>query len=236
MKNNWAVPIAIVGAGVAIALALWFAGRAAAPTAKTPGSTTGDLSKVPTVTADDHILGDPNAPIKIVEYTDIECPFCKQFHATMEQIMATYGKQGQVAWVVRNFPLAQLHPNAPKMAEAAECIAHTLGNAAYFSFLDSVFTVAPAGSFFPLTQLDATAQKVGITATAAFDQCVAKDTYKDVITKGFNDAVAAGGQGTPFSIVITADGQRAALTGAQPYSSIKSIIDAALPAQGAATQ
>ena len=234
MRNQYWVPVAIVVAGVAIAGALWFAGKSATPAATTPG--TADVSKVPEVSADDHILGDPNAPIKIVEYTDIECPFCKEFHVTMEQIMAIYGAKGEVAWVIRNFPLAQLHPNAPKMAEAAECLAHAIGNAAYFKFLDLVFTIAPSGSFFPLSQLADTAAKAGISDTAAFNQCVANDTYKDLITGQFNAAVAAGGDGTPYSIVMIKGGQRVALSGAQPYSSLKSVIDTILTDQGGKAQ
>lgn len=221
--NSIAIPIAIIVAGALIAGALFVAGKATAPT-PTP---TDSASKVPPVTADDHILGNPDAPVVIIEYTDIECPFCKQFHATMEEIMDTYGASGQVAWVVRNFPIVQLHPNAPKMAEAAECIAHLVGNAAYFKFLDEAFVIAPAGSFFPLDRLSEVAVKVGASADA-FDTCIAKDTYKDLITKQFNDAVATGGEGTPHNIILTKDGQAVSLPGAQPYTTMKSVIDTIL--------
>lgn len=213
------VPLAILGAGALIAGALYFAGRE--PTQSDVG---GDASKVPAVSADDHILGNPDAPVVIIEYTDIECPYCKRFHATMEDIMNTYGKEGKVAWVLRNFPIAQMHPNAPKLAMAAECIAHELGNAAYWNFLTQVFTVAPVGTFFPMDRLTEVALKVGANADT-FNTCVAKDTFKDRITREFNDAVATGGTGTPHSIIVTRDGQTVVMDGAQPFATVKAVID-----------
>jgi protein-disulfide isomerase len=227
-QQNLAIPVAIVVAGIIVAGALFFAGKAVAPSnTATNTATTGDAFKVPPVAADDHILGNPGATVTIIEYTDIECPFCKQFHATMEEIMNVYGADGKVAWVLRNFPIVQLHSNAPKLAEAAECIAHELGNTAYWKFLTEVFTIAPSGSFFPLDRLTEVATKVGANADT-FNQCVAADTYKDLIAKQFKDATATGGQGTPHSIIVTADGQAVAMEGAQPYATVKSVIDSVI--------
>jgi protein-disulfide isomerase len=227
-QQNLAVPIAIVVAGLAIAGALFFSGRANQPPASSdPETSVGDASQVPLVTTSDHILGDPNAPIKVIEYTDFECPYCKKFHITMEEIMNTYGKAGEVAWVMRNFPIVQLHPNAPAIAEAAECVAALAGNAAYWNFLTELFTIAPQGSFFPLDRLSETATKVGTNA-GAFDLCVTKRTYKDLVATQFNDAVATGGEGTPHNIIVTNDGQFIPISGAQPYATLKSVIDSLL--------
>ena len=230
-EQNLAIPTAIILAGIIVAGALYFAGKASAP-ATSATSTATDPSKVPAVTVTDHILGDPNAPIKIIEYTDIECPFCKQFHVTMQEVMDTYGKDGKVAWVLRNFPLVQLHPNAPKLAEAAECIAHQVGNTAYWKFLSQIFTIAPSGSFFPLDRLTEVATSVGAN-TDTFNQCVAANTYKDLIAQQFKDAIATGGTGTPYNILLSG-GQANAIAGAQSYSTMKSLIDGILSDQGAA--
>ena len=143
-NNNLTVPIAIIVAGALIAGALFFAGRAATPTPNGGSNAQqGAEENVPPVSQDDHILGDPNAPVVIVEYSDIECPFCKQFHVTMQQIIDEYGRDGQVAWVYRHFPLAQLHPNAPRLAEAAECVNELGGSQAFWGFLDEIFEIAP---------------------------------------------------------------------------------------------
>lgn len=100
--------------------------------------TSPELDKVKPVTAKDHIQGDAKAPVKIVEYSDLDCPYCKQFHVTMNLVMEEYGKQGKVAWVFRHFPLEQLHPDAPRKAQASECVAELGGQQAFWTFVDRV--------------------------------------------------------------------------------------------------
>jgi len=224
--QNLSVPIAIVIAGAMIALALYLVGGGTTPSTNTNGAGTTEVKIVP-VASTDHILGNPNAPIKIVEYTDLECPFCKQFHATMKQIMAEYGESGKVAWVIRNFPLEQLHPNAPKLAEAAECIAELGGNDAYWKFLDTLFAAAPGNQMTDMTRLGEFATKVGVSATA-FNQCYTSGSMKAKVEKEFNDAIASGGQGTPHNIVVDAKGKTVPIPGSQPYATVKSIIDTVL--------
>ena len=124
-KNNMMIPGAIVIAGVLIAGAVIYSngGSPTTPTGAGAVQESGSTDKVRPISADDHILGNPNAPVKIVEYSDFECPFCKRFHDTMNQIMDEYGKSGDVAWVFRHFPLDQLHPvKARTEAVASECI------------------------------------------------------------------------------------------------------------------
>lgn len=103
------------------------------------------LEKMSPVTKADHILGSIDAPVKIVEYSDLECPFCKQFHNTMQKIMSEYGTE-KVAWVFRQFPLSQLHSKAPKEAEASECVAELGGNDAFWKFIDKINEVTPSNN------------------------------------------------------------------------------------------
>jgi len=228
--QNLTIPIAIVIAGVIVGGAIYLTSRGQTPAAATAtnSSDTQTIKKnIPPVTAADHIIGDINAPVKIVEYLDLECPFCKQFDGTMQQIMAAY--PGKVAWVLRNFPLQQLHPNAPKLALAAECVASLGGNDDYWKFKDSIFTQAPINTFFDMTKLTSTAEGVGVDGKA-FDSCVAAGTFEDKITGEFNDAIAAGAQGTPFSVLIAPDGTQIPIPGSQPYDQVKQAIDTALGA------
>lgn len=118
--QKFAIPLAIVIAGALIAGALYFVGIGRAPTGGGQGTDRVEKN-IRTVQKDDHILGSTDAKITIVEFSDPECPFCKQFHATMHKVIETYGKDGKVAWVYRHFPIAQLHPKAQKEAEAMEC-------------------------------------------------------------------------------------------------------------------
>lgn len=91
------------------------------------------------VSADDHILGNPSAKIVIVEYSDLDCPFCKSFHNTMHQIIK---EDGDVAWVYRHYPIPQLHPNAPKKAEETECAYDQKGNEGFWKYADKIFELA----------------------------------------------------------------------------------------------
>ena len=98
------------------------------------------------VTPADHILGNPNAEVFIVEYSDLECPFCKQFHKSMLEIMSEYGAEGKVAWVYRHFPLDQLHSKARKEAEATECATELGGNDAFWEYTNKIFEITPSNN------------------------------------------------------------------------------------------
>ena len=163
------------------------------------------------VSEDDHILGNPNAPVVIVEYSDTECPFCKTFHNTMHRLIDEYGKDGKLAWVYRHFPIDSLHSKARKEAEATECAAELGG-------LD-------------LSELPKIADEVGIKVSD-FESCLSSGKYANKIQEDFQDAVLAGAGGTPYSILVTRSGERIAIEGGQPYDVMKTIIDAALLNQG----
>lgn len=221
-QSTTSVALAIAFAGVVIALSIYFVFANHATT------TASGLPKVtiPAVTTSDHILGNPDAPIKIVEYADLDCPYCRQFEVTMKQIMSTYGANGQVAWVFRQFPIKELHPNAPKLAEAAECVASLGGNTAFWKFIDAVFTSPPANGSFDMSLLNATAVSAGV-ATSDFEGCLQSGKMQAVVQKAFDEATKAGAQGTPQNYVVTAV-DTIPIPGAQPYATVQSIIDTVL--------
>lgn len=182
------------------------------------------------VTPEDHILGDPNAPVKVIEFSDFECPFCKGFHSTLKQVMAEYGQAGKVAWIYRHFPLDDLHSKARKEAQGAECANELGGNEAFWAYAESIFEVTPSNDGLDLSQLPQIAEKVGLDRTK-FEACLEGDErggkFADHIEADYQDARAAGGTGTPYTIIV-AKGEAFPLTGAQPYGAIKAIIDLAL--------
>jgi len=232
MQQNLTVPIAIVVAGALIAGALFFAGRTTSPgTGNNPSSASGTLDAAPAIAADEHILGNPNADVIVVEYSDLECPFCKQFHTTMQDIMAEYGTSGRVAWVYRHFPLTQLHPKAPKESEASECATEQGGNDAFWKYVNRLYEITPSNNGLDSAQLPAIAEEIGLDV-GAFNACLASGKYASKIEAEFNDAVAAGGQGTPFNILIIKGGERVAIPGAYPYADMKNIIETALAGVG----
>jgi protein-disulfide isomerase len=73
---------------------------------------------VPAVSPSEHIRGNVNAPVTIIEYSDFQCPFCARFH---EVLKAAVASGSQVRWVYRHLPLSEIHPMAVPAAEAAEC-------------------------------------------------------------------------------------------------------------------
>lgn len=180
-----------------------------------------------TVSPSEHIFGDANAPVKIIEYSDMECPFCKNFHETMYKIMSDYAKDGRVAWVYRHFPLQQLHPKAIKEAQATECAAEIGGNDAFWKYLDRIFTLTPSNNGLDLALLPSLAKEIGVDQNR-FSDCINSNKYIDVITKSANDGVSVGVSGTPFSIVTTKKGNKYVISGAQTYEKVKEMVETAL--------
>jgi protein-disulfide isomerase len=196
-----------------------------------PGATPQDGTTVvrPVDPASDYILGNPNAPIMIVEYSDLECPFCKEFHTTMHQVIDYYGPSGNVAWVFRHFPLVQIHSKAPQEAEAAECAGEQGGSTAFFKFVDRLYEVTPGSNGLDLAQLPVIAGEVGLDVNA-FNQCLSSGKYTKRVSDSYADAIAAGGRGTPYTLVLVngklVEGGN--LSGAQPYDSMRAIVDTVL--------
>ncbi len=228
------MPIAIVIAGALIAGAVIYGGgkSPAVGTVNQPQQpvvqqNTGDLEKMTPISSKDHIRGNPNAPVKIVEYSDAECPFCKRFHTTMKEVMDEYGKAGKVAWVYRHFPLDQLHSKARKEAEATECAAELGGDDKFWLYLDRLMEITPANNGLDPAELPKIAQYVGID-TAKFNECLSSGKYAQKIEEHVQNATATGGNGTPWSIVVGKNGKKYPLSGAQPYASIKQLIEAAM--------
>lgn len=220
------VPLAIVVAGALIAGALYFSGgkQTNTPTdAALPTAVSAEGMRP--VDNTDHILGNPKAELVIVEYSDTECPFCKQFHNTMKRIMETYGKDGRVAWVYRHFPIDQLHAKARKEAEATECAADQGGNDKFWAFTNTLYERTPSNDGLDPKQLPIIAKDVGLDVNA-FNTCLSSGKFAAKVEADYQDALKAGARGTPYSLIITKkDGTKIPINGAQPYDSLKSTID-----------
>ena len=221
--------VAIIITGVIIAGAIIFVGnkqpQPVVQGTQPPQPDTAALEQMKPITAEDHIRGDINAPVKIVECSDTECPFCKRFHNTMKQVVAEYGSQ--VAWVYRHFPLDSLHEKARKEAEATECAAELGGNEKFWAYLDRLMEVTPSNDGLDSAELPKIAAYVGLDVTQ-FNTCLSSGKYVQKIEEHVQDAMATGGQGTPWSIVVGKDGKKYPLSGAQPYGTVKQLIDDAL--------
>lgn len=231
--QSLAIPVAIIIGFGLIAAAIYFGGRPTLPGANVTGTNedngaevAGDPTNINPVTADDHIRGNPNAPIVLVEYSDYDCPFCKNFHETMKQIMEEYGPSGDVAWVYRHFPLKELHPSAPKIAEAAECVADLGGNDAFWTFSDLVFEERETNEPTDMARLPEFAETAGVDRTA-FNECLESGDKAAAVTEDYENAIAIGGRGTPHTILLVGD-QQGVINGAQPLATVQQIIESLL--------
>lgn len=233
--KTYMIPAAIIIAGALIAGAVFyssgnkkidennFAAQINQPQAETGGS----VINIKPITDQDHILGNPDAPVKIVEYSDAECPFCKRFHPTLKQVVDEYGKNGQVAWVYRHFPLDAIHSKARKEAEATECANELGGNSKFWAYLDRLFEVTPSNNNLDPNELPGIAANVGLDK-AKFSECLNSGKYAQHVADDLADAQNSGGNGTPWSIVVAQNGKKLPLSGAQPYSAVKALIEIAL--------
>lgn len=235
--NQYLIPAAILIAGGFIAAAVFMGGGSGntAPVANTGNNQptqaapqpTGSTDAVRSVTSEDHIKGNPDAPIKIVEYSDFECPFCKRFHDTMNEIVADESNS-DVAWVFRQFPLEQLHPvKAMAEAVASECAAELGGNDAFWQFADRFMELTPSNNQTDIeTVIPQIVQEIGLDQTA-FQTCFESGKYDDHIQADIANAIETGGRGTPWSVLIAPNGKTFPINGAQPTASVQQLIELA---------
>jgi len=191
----------------------------AAPSAADAEPTIGNFRAV---SDSEHILGDKKSPLTIVEWSDFDCPFCERFHPTVQKISDEY--KGKVKFVYRHFPLTSLHPNAQKAAEASECVTELGGNDAFWKFADKILGDSGQST---ADKLATYAKDIGLNETK-FKSCLDSGKYTQKVQDDYNDAAVAGGQGTPYSVLIDSKGEKSAINGAQAYETVKAMIDAKL--------
>src|SRR3989344_9225291 len=210
-QNTFLIPLAIVIAGGFVAVAIYFGAGSGSPTATIDVDNQNTEIDLALVTERDHIIGSREASLVIVEYSDTECPFCKTFHNTMHQIVRDYDKE--VAWVYRHFPIAQFHSKASKEAEATECAAELGGNQVFWKYLDKIFETTNSNNSLDPNELPKIATAIGLDGNA-FNACLSSSRYAELVKKSVEEAIKAGALGTPYSVIVTRDGQKILINGA----------------------
>ena len=164
------------------------------------------------------IRGAADAPVTVVEFSDFECPFCKQTHPTLKQLLERY--PGKVRLAYRDFPLDSIHPQAQRAAEAARC-AQDQGK--FWEYHDVLFTQSPQ---LAVEDLRRYAGQVGLDVKK-FDGCLAAGTHKAAVQRDLDEGNRLGVTGTPAFFI---NGRT--LSGAQPLEAFTRLIDQEL-ARGA---
>lgn len=224
--KEYVVPAAIIVAGIFIAGAVVYGPAIRERTADSLESAVNTEPPAPgvpvevAVDSQDHIRGNIAAPVTIVEFSDLECPFCKSFHPTMQQVLSEYGDK--VRWVYKHFPLDQLHPKASKEAEAAECAGALGGNDVFWRYVDRVFEITPSNNGLNLALLPQIAEDLGLNRPA-FEACLNDGKYAERVKEDYRQGISLGVNGTPASFV-----NGVSISGAVPYEALKAAIDEAL--------
>lgn len=167
------------------------------------------------VTDQDHIRGNKDASVTIVEFSDFECPFCGRFAPTIEQAMTEYGDR--VRLVYKHFPLESIHPLARPAAEASECAAE---QGKFWEFHDMVFANQDLLTNDYLTKQIPTA--LGLDA-GRYNTCITSGKYSQRVDDDYQLGLTAGVRGTPHTLI---NGEP--VSGAESYAVVRAKIEAAL--------
>jgi protein-disulfide isomerase len=168
----------------------------------------------------DHIYGNPDAVISLIEYSDFECPYCKAFHATAKQFVDE--SDGQVNWVFRHYPLGFHNPTAQKEAEATECVAELGGNEAFWKFADAIFeNSALNGKGVPADILIDLVEKMELDAEQ-FQTCLDSEKHAKRVLQDLQEGTDSGITGTPGNILLNNQtGNVKLMSGAVPLESLQ---------------
>ena len=183
---------------VAIAAAVYFGTRPAAPgMAPIPvQAASADAKALLNIQPTDHVMGDPKAPITMIEYASLTCPHCAAFNATvLPQIEEKWVKTGKVKLIYRDFPLDQV---ATKAAQLAECA----GNDRYYAVVDMMFrgqgTWAAAQD--PIAELSKSRRIAGM-GEAEVKACLANDAVANGVIADYRGGETLGVNSTPSIFV-----------------------------------
>lgn len=225
-SSSPAIPIAIIIGFAMIALAIFFTNRNEPAPQQVVSNDTADEVQATSgprpVDESDYIRGNPNAPILLIEYSDYDCPFCKQFHDTMKQIMDEFAVEGRVAWVYRQYPIEQLHPNSPRISEAALCVGDLGGSTAFWQFSDLIFEQREFDAPTNIVKLPSYAERVGVDREA-YNACMSEGRMQQAVLDSVKDGFDAGIRGTPYTYVV-AGNQQAVINGARSYETVRGIV------------
>ena len=224
-KNKINIGLAIIVAGVIIAGAILLNGT------KAPNDQKTDNKEAPTIKAEinisetDHIRGNVDSKVIIVEYSDTECPYCKVFQTTMQKVMTEKGNE--IAWVYRHFPIAQLHPKAFKESIATECAFEQGGNEMFWKYIDEVYSRTESNNKLPVEELPKIASDLKLDV-ALFNTCINSDKFNEKVNSSLAGGSKIGVSGTPKSFILKDGKVIDTIDGAYPYEVVIQKIEAAL--------
>ncbi|MFA5129418.1 MAG: thioredoxin domain-containing protein [Patescibacteria group bacterium] len=215
MFMHGAIPAAGAGSQVAAAANQPSAAAPTNPSAQQP-SAAAPSAPPAAVSNTDHIRGNKDAKVTLIEYSDYECPYCQKHEVTIAQILKDY--PNDVRLVYRYFPLSSIHPNAERAAVAAECAAK---QNKFWEMHDKLFQLGEAQTL-DAASIKQAAQGLGLNAND-FNKCLDGNETINIVNAEYQEGTNAGVSGTPATFV-----NGTMVEGAQPYSVFKAAIDSIL--------
>lgn len=207
MNEKMLIPVSLLIAGLLIGTGVYFASTSKPATSASADQNLTTQTPAKVNIENDHIVGSKSADVFIIEYSDLECPFCKRYNdESSKQLIEKYAEDGKVGFVFRHMPLSSIHPSAFGEAIATECVAKLTGEEKFFEYKEAIFAETKSDGNFDTARLTQIATSMGVDS-AAFETCLKDTTVSDKVTASFNEAVAAGIRGTPTVFVQLKDGQ-----------------------------
>lgn len=176
---------------------------------------------------EDHIYGNRDAAVTLIEYSDFECPYCTRFHSIAKQLVD--GSGGQVNWVYRHFPLSSHNPEAQLKAEASECVAELGGNEAFWGFTDNLYGQGPSGrAKVTVAALVDAAESLPVDSVA-LTECIESGRHSSTVQNDLDEGKEAGVTGTPGNLLYhNESGVVLAVHGAQPLNRLQQAVGSLL--------
>jgi len=231
-KKRLRLVLAILGGVVLLVLAVVLINNSIT---KSKAASLGDIIQITPVAhplADDNKMGDPNAPVKIVEYSDYQCPYCKDFaDQTLRAIVDAYIATGKVHFTSRsmgNFVSQNIGTGGTESRDAAEAAYCAADQEMFWEFSQAAYANwkgEEVGSFSS-QRLNEIAQSISLDMDL-FTKCMKDHTNRDRVNQDYSDGLAAGINATPSFLI---NGKL--IPGALPFASFQKEIEAALAAAG----
>lgn len=186
-----------------------------------PSQPTPTNLKIPKPTTSEHWTGSRDAKIILVEYSDLECPFCKSLHPTLIRLLRE--NQGKVAWVFRHYPQIIEHTKSQKLAEAIECAAEQGGEKGFWNMTDAIYNKMPN---LELVELPYIASSVGLSESA-LKKCLDTNRFESKVDTEQKEAEKVGFRMTPSTVVYNLSNDKTLFVEDDvPYDQFKAKLEA----------
>lgn len=203
--------------GLGLGWLLWGADSPSNEQANQPAPTA-PVRRVEVEVGDSPTLGQANAPVTIIEFSDYECPYCARWHQQVyKRLMKEY--EGKIRFVYRDFPLDNIHPNARPAAMSAHCAG---AQDAYFTFHDALFSYQYGLGREAYLKY---AAELGLDVQA-FEACLNEQPFADKVEANLRYGLSIGVSSTPTFFI-----NGIAVVGAQPYEVFQQLIEKELAGQ-----